>query len=121
MNCQFIKDSGDTCKARVIKGGDFCFFHNPDSKEERQLAVKNGGFNSRKNNLDLPKRVIRTSNDIVLVLEETLNHLRGGNIHPNYSNSIFIGCNILLKALEQSEVMQRIEAIEDTLKLKNYS
>ena len=115
MNCKFIKNSGDLCKVRAVKNSDYCFFNNPDSKKDRQLAVRNGGLNSRKNSLALPQRVIRTPSDIVLVLEETLNHLRAGNIHPNYSNSIFIGCSTLLKAYEQSEVLQRLEAMEERI------
>lgn len=119
MNCQFIKKNSDKCQALSTKNSRFCFFHNPESKKDHQLATMSGGLNSRKNSLDLPQRVIRTPREVVLILEETLNHLRAGNIHPNYSNSIFIGCSTLLKALEQSEVMQRIEAIEDTLKMQN--
>ncbi len=115
MNCKFTKDSGSVCKAKAAKGSDYCFFHDPASKEDLELAVRNGGLNSRKNSLDLPQRVIRTPRDVVLVLEETLNHLRAGNIHPNYSNSIFIGCSTLLKAYEQSEVMQRLEAMEERI------
>lgn len=119
MDCQFTKDNGDSCKAKTVKDSPFCVFHNPEYQETRRIAARNGGLNSRKNSLDLPQRTIRTPNDVVLVLEETLNYLRAGNIHPNYSNAIFIGCNVLLKALEQSEVMQRIEAIENTLNMKN--
>lgn len=118
MSCLFVKDSGDTCKAKAVKDSDYCFFHDPAHEEDRQLAVRNGGLNSSKNQLNLPQRVIRTPKDVVLVLEETLNHLRAGKIHPNYSNSIFIGCNTLLKAYEQSEVVRRIELIENTLNIQ---
>lgn len=115
MNCQFKKKNGAACKAKAVKDSDYCFFHNPEFKENRQLAVRNGGLNSRKSSINLPQRVIRTPGDVVMVLEETLNHLRAGNIHPNYSNSIFIGCNALLKAYEQSGILNRLNEIEQIL------
>ncbi|MBI4037793.1 hypothetical protein HY382_01975 [Candidatus Curtissbacteria bacterium] len=115
MGCKFIRENGDVCKARALIGKNYCFFHNPESKEDLAVAVRNGGLNSRKNNLSLPQRAIRSPRDVIIVIEETLNHLRAGNIHPNYSNSIFIGCNALMKAHEQSEIITRLNEIEKKL------
>lgn len=115
MTCQFIKENGETCKARTISGSGFCFFHNPESKQNHLVAVRTGGLNSKKNDVIMPKRAIRKSQDVISVIEETLNLLRAGEIHPNYSNSIFIGCNTLLKALEQTDIYNRLKDLEQRI------
>jgi len=117
MQCDFIKKDGTRCHAKAINESSFCYFHNPDSQQSHQLAVRTGGLNSKKNNVALAKRAIQTPQDVILLIEETLNLLRAGEIHPNYSNSIFIGSNALLKALEQVEVYQRVKELEHKIHL----
>jgi len=115
MTCTYIKENGDSCNAQVMKDKSFCFFHAPETEEQRKLAVKNGGLASRKNNVSLQSRDIKDARGIIIVVEETINLLRAGQIHPNYSNSIFLGCNVLLKAQEQGEIEARLEEIEKKL------
>ncbi len=103
MQCQFIKPKKERCNAKILKGEKYCFYHSDKTKRARLEASSKGGTLSRKNNLDLSPKTIEKPSDILEIVAETLNLLRGGRIHPNYSNAIFIGCNTFLKVFEKAE------------------
>ena len=117
MKCQFIKKNNKECEAKALKGEKYCFYHSPKQKEKRKLASANGGLRSKKNNLRLTPIEIRNPQDIVVILAETLNLLRSGKIYPNYANSVFIGCNIFLKAHKESEEYIERKKLKDLLSM----
>src|SRR3712207_1227399 len=41
--CAAIKPDGVRCKARAIKGSQWCFNHHPDHSEERRRNASKGG------------------------------------------------------------------------------
>lgn len=110
--CCLVKENDTRCQAFAQKDSDYCFMHDPEKVEERALAVTKGGELSRKNVLDLEPIEIKSYEDAIVVLEETINLLRAGKVHPNFSNSIFLGCRTLLTALEAARGGGRAETVE---------
>lgn len=115
MRCEFVKQNDQRCRAQAVNGSEYCFFHSPENEGKRLEAATRGGAASKKNQTNLAKRNIKNADDVMEVLEETINLLRGSKIHPNYSNSIFIGCNTFLKAYEQSKLLGRLRKLETAL------
>jgi hypothetical protein len=115
MQCQFIKEDGSQCGAMAMKEATFCFSHNPDTQEEKQLAVQKGGFASKKTDMNLIPVDIKTPQQVAALLEDTINRVRNGEIPPNIANTIGYLAGHMLKALEVSEMDQRVEMIESVL------
>ena len=46
--CSGIKQGGQRCLARPLRGESFCFFHHPDHAEEADQARKLGGTRRRR-------------------------------------------------------------------------
>lgn len=113
--CKYIKKNGELCNARPIKGSDYCFSHNPDTKKEKHLAVVKGGLNSRKVNLDLKPLSIKTAQEVSTLLEDTINGVRGGEIPTRIANTIGYLAGHALKALELAKYADKIETVERIL------
>jgi len=45
--CKFIKPDGASCQANATDGSDYCFSHNPEYSEQKQMAVIKGGLNRK--------------------------------------------------------------------------
>jgi len=114
-DCRFIKPDGERCQAKAMKGSDYCFTHNPDTQIEKHLAVVKGGLNSKKVKLDLEPLSIKTPQEISMLLEDTINKVRSGEIPPNIANTIGYLAGHALKALEASNLDQRVEMVESIL------
>jgi dissimilatory sulfite reductase (desulfoviridin) alpha/beta subunit len=115
MRCAYIKANGDQCGAQAMKNDQFCFSHNPKSKKKHQLAVIKGGKLSRRDRLDLPPVEVRTPEHVVAILEETINGVRSGSISPSIANTLAYVCSHALRAMEVSNLDERLEVIESVL------
>jgi len=115
MKCKFIKPNGEQCNANAMVGADFCFSHNPKTQEAKKIAVLRGGLAIKKNEEFLPPMRIRTTEDILIVLEDTINRIRTRPMTHQRANCIGFLCNAMLKALEQNKVEKRLKNIEDVL------
>ncbi len=115
MKCTYTKTNGERCGANAMKKSNYCFAHNPDTKEDHSLAVVKGGKSSKRDRLSLPERDVKTPSDVVEILEETINGVRNGSIPPNVANTIAYICSHTLKAMETANLDGRIEMIESIL------
>lgn len=66
----------------------------------------------KKNTLDLPPVSVKTIQDVVLLIEDTINRVRSGEVPINTGNCLGYLSGIALKALQASDLEKRIEAIE---------
>jgi hypothetical protein len=98
-----------------MKNSDYCFTHNPNTQQEKHLAVVKGGIMSKKVNLDLEPLNIKTPQEIAILLEDTINGVRSGKIPPKIAYTIGYLAGHALKALEASNLDQRIEMVESIL------
>jgi len=114
-DCKHIKPDGEQCRAKAMKGSDYCFTHNPDTQIEKHLAVVKGGLASKKVKLDLEPLSIKSPQEVGRLLEDTINGVRSGEIPPNIANTIGYLAGHALKALEASNLDQRVEMVESIL------
>ncbi len=112
QKCQHLKDNGEECEAWAMTDSEFCFTHNPDTKEERVLANTKGGMTPKKNGHPLPPMKIEKSQDVVLLLSDTINKVRGGEMDTRVANCLGVLSGHLIKAMEVSEIEGRVETIE---------
>jgi hypothetical protein len=121
--CKFVKKSGEICNAIQMKNSDFCYFHSPETEEERKQNIRNGGkkkvivvsenVNSKLLN-NLPFK-LRNAKQVSRFYELLINETLAGNLDLRYSTGISYILSGLLKSLELSEMEERIINIEKLL------
>jgi len=114
--CRYIKSDRRRCLANARRGSSYCFFHDPDSTIERDTARKNGGRERSRRAAVLPAntpdRPLATASDVNVLLAETINQVRRGEVDPRISNAVGYLAGILLKAKEYDEIEQRLARLE---------
>ncbi|NMB47926.1 hypothetical protein GYA13_00570 [Candidatus Kuenenbacteria bacterium] len=114
--CKFIKLNGKQCEAWPMDKSDYCFAHNPDIKEERQLALSKGGSQKLKRLAEpLPKIEVRDIASVKNLLEDSINRVRTGEIDVRIANTLGFLANHFLSALRLEkdwELESRLEKIE---------
>ena len=111
-DCKFIKPDGEQCRAKAMKGSNYCFTHNPDTQTEKHLAVVKGGLNSKRVKLDLEPLSIKTPQEVSMLLEDTINKVRSGEIPPNIANTIGYLAGHALKSLEMTDLKDKVTELE---------
>ena len=113
MRCKSSKRSGEKCGSNAMRGEEYCFFHNPDTDKNRKEAQSNGGKGNAAMVKDpLPPVEIKQVDDVVKLLEDTINRVRAGEIDVRVGNCIGVLSGHLIKALEVSSIANRVEIIE---------
>ena len=114
--CAAIKPNGDRCKGRAIGGSQWCWNHHPDHEQARRRRASKGGkrggrgrpvaelANLRNENADIRRRLLE------------------GELAPNVAavavqsiNTDIRAVGAALKAREQEELIERLEALEEQL------
>ncbi len=117
--CKHTLDDGSRCKAYALKDKDFCFSHDPESKEKKALAVKNGGLVKQiKINGDLQTVDVKTPKDVVTLLGLTINEVREGKLPPQIANTIGFLSGHLLRAFEIAEMDDKVEEVKAVLMMR---
>lgn len=117
MQCKHIKDNGEQCRANAMDNG-YCYLHNPDiPEEEKQLARIKGG----ENNIVLVGELmeegkVRTSEDIVRLMESVINKVKQGVLDIRIANTIGYLAGVSQKAIKEVEVEERLKRIEDLVR-----
>lgn len=114
--CKHINSkSGEQCNAFALQSG-YCFSHDPESKNDKARAVFKGGIARKKIKLGLSPVKIKTTDDVVNVLEEIINLVRGGDLPcSNPANTIGFLCSHILKAIELNKLERKVDIIEEIL------
>jgi hypothetical protein len=104
----------DGCKAPVLKNDEYCYFHSPNTKEQRQKSARRGG-NRKKINVDYVP--IETVEDIKRLIAETINELRASPTENRISKARAIGylASVLIDAIEKSDLESRMSELEKLL------
>lgn len=114
--CKFMKLNGRQCEAWSMVKSDYCFAHNPDVKEIRQLAVSNGGSQKLKRlNKPLPMIEVKDITSVKNLLEDSINRVRSGEMDVRIANTLGFLSNHFLSALRLEkdwELEDRLEKIE---------
>jgi len=102
----------EDCNSFALESG-FCFSHDPEKIEAKIEAVTKGGLAPKKVKLDLAPIEIRTVEGVLILLEDTVNRVRSGEMpSSNPANTIGFLCGHIIKALEVSQIETKIEVID---------
>lgn len=114
--CNFRKRDGSRCRAFAVEGSPRCCFHDPDLAEERAEGRRRGGLNRNRPSATLPPETpalpLKSVDDVVAALAETMNLVRTGRLAVNVGNCLFVGAGVLLRAIEGSDLERRIADLE---------
>ncbi len=118
--CVQIKKNGEHCNAPAMDQSEFCFFHSPQMDHERRAARASGGAKNAAVTLSpstepLP---ISTAENVLLLIADTIHHVRTGQLDPKIANCVGYLSGIALKAIEQGKIEERLESLEAAVKNK---
>ena len=118
--CAAIKPDGDRCKARAMKGSQWCFNHHPDYAQERQRNARKGG---RRGGRGRPSSELsRLQERFEELAEQVLSGEveRGvGAVAAQLLNGARACVATRLKAIEQEDILERIEELEEIAARQN--
>ena len=113
--CKATASSGVRCKAKPHKDG-LCFFHF-DPRKAAELGRKGGKGN--RHVYETPDQEIpapRNACDVKNLLAEVMAEIRAGKMDPKLGTTLgYLGTS-LLKAIESSDIEERLEKLENALK-----
>ena len=112
MQCSFIKPDGTQCNANAMSGLDYCYTHNPDISDEEKREAKQRRTGTLTIANPLPALPITEPNDAVLLIVDTINRVRSGELDIKTANCLGFLTDKLLKAFEVSKLNDRVEIIE---------
>jgi hypothetical protein len=115
-HCCHISLEGTPCKAHPRTGKQYCFFHDPASQEKRAAARRAGGVirshnaqPAQKLPANLPRKPLRKFSDIAELLEETVNHVRQGEMDLQSARTIGYLAYALVHTLNSSVRAEQAE------------
>lgn len=97
-----------------MQGSEFCYLHNPEvSQEEKRDARSRGG---KENQIilraPLPPLKLGNAKDVIVLLEDTINGVRSGELDVRIANCLGFLTDKLLKAYEVAELNDKVDAME---------
>jgi hypothetical protein len=117
--CSAVKSSGERCKARATEGSEWCWNHNPAHAAERKHHAAKGGKRGGRG------RPVAELGDLRAENAEIRERLLEGELLPGVAAVAIqsLNCDIravsaALKAREQLELTERLEALEEALERK---
>ena len=118
--CGFIKASGDRCRAQAMRESQWCYVHDPDLEEERRLNNRKGG--KRGGRARPSSELSRLQARFEELAEQVLSGKveRGvGAVAAQLLNGARACVATRLKAIEQEEVLERVEELEEIVERQN--
>lgn len=122
--CRSKTNSGQPCQAQAIKGGYFCFTHDPASGAARAKARKIGGQRNRTPHAGKPETLpakVRTIDEVLQVLDYALAESMPLENSIQRGRLIVAICGAFIEAIKTGELESRLMAIESALKMRELS
>jgi hypothetical protein len=106
------------CNSWATSDG-FCFTHSPLYAEKRLLAQSKGGSVGKdpkdRLSVDLEPINIQNPKEIIVLLSQTIDHVRLGQMDTKIANCIGNLSNYLIRVMELVSLEERINIIEATI------
>ena len=103
-----------------MDGSRYCFFHDPAAETARKAAQQRGG--QAKGPAVLPADTadvpLHNGKDVAAFLAETINQVRKGRVSPKIASTVGYLSSLLMKALETSDIEERLARVEQALKTR---
>ena len=117
--CKAEKKGGARCEADAQIGKDLCVFHDPTKVEDGRRARRAGGINRSRGAAvlpaDTPDHPLGTTKDVSSLLADSINQLRRGQLDPRVANAVGYLTSVLIRALEQGPLEERMAKLETVL------
>ena len=114
--CRAKTKAGRQCAAPAVRNGIYCALHN-DPDRAAELGRKGGAKNRKV--YETPDREIpapQNACDVKNFLSEAMAEIRAGRMDPKLGTTLgYLGTS-LLKAIETSDIEERLEKLEHGLK-----
>ncbi len=120
--CAFIKPGGDRCGATAMKGYSTCYGHRPDLQEERKRNASKGGRSGGRGRGGGEIAELKSQVRAVIggVLSGGLTTKAGAVALQGY-NTLLKAAKVELDIKEQTEIISRMEQLEERLALEKKS
>jgi hypothetical protein len=120
--CDFRKKNGQRCGADAQSGKTLCVFHDPAKAAAGRRARRLGGINRSHTAAALPPETpdhpLNNVHDVSLLLGQSINQVRRGQLAPRVATAVGYLAGILLSALQQGPLEERLQRLEATLGLR---
>ena len=115
MQCKYLNpQSQEQCNANAMTDSEFCFVHNPDTKEQHLESAHRGGMATyEKGLITLEPLELTDPKMIVYLLVDTINRAR--KVEPDGSMSIK-RANCIANLASKMIEAQKLISIEERLK-----
>jgi hypothetical protein len=117
--CEFGKKNGERCGADAQTGKGLCVFHDPDKASEGHRARRAGGIARSRPAavlpLDTPDHPLGNPKQVSDLLSDSVNRLLRGQLDPRVANAMGYLASVLLRALEQGPMEERLAHLEAML------
>jgi len=113
--CQGRNRRGEPCQVRSLPDSEFCWFHDPDKADERRQARSRGGRSrhGRRLTRDGPEDVsLGSVGDVVSLLEQTVRDVLALENSISRGRAVGYLCGVAVRALEVSDLEDRIVRLE---------
>jgi hypothetical protein len=114
--CSGIRADGGRCQAQAIRGSAYCVGHDPEQAEARRRRASKGGRRGGRGRPAAELASLRDEN------ADIRHRLLEGELLPNVAavavqsiNTDIRAVSAALKAREQEELTERLEALEEAL------
>ena len=108
--CEALKGDGSRCQARAMDGYQWCYSHRPDLADERKRNASRGGRTGGRG---------RSGGDEVAQAKKEIRGVLGGILKgkiPRGTGSVlFMGFNVLLRAIEVERKIREQDELEDRI------
>ena len=117
--CSGIRADGGRCKAQAMRNSAFCIGHDPDQAEARRLRASKGGKRGGRGRpqtelQDLKRRISDLAENVLAGKVNRSSAAVAGQLLNTYIRAV----SVELKAREQLELIERLEALEEALEQK---
>ena len=113
--CQATTKAGRQCAAPAVRGRALCTLHS-DPNRAAELGRKGGARNRKVYGENVPRvSVPESAGDVKRMLAEAMADIREGRMDPKLGTTLgYLGTS-LLKAIETSDLEERLEKLEHGL------
>ncbi len=121
--CSGIKADGGRCKAQAMRNSEWCIGHDPDQAEARRRRASKGGKRGGRGRRSHTQAELAEVKSILRGLAGSV--LKGATDRQDAAvvgqllNTVIRAVSIELKAREQAELIERLEALEAIAEHRN--
>lgn len=114
MLCKSLTTEELPCQARPMQGSEFCYLHNPSISEDEKRDARSRGGKENQIVLKTPLPPLKLTNakDVIVLLQDTINGVRSGELDVRIANCLGFLTDKLLKAYEVAELNDKVDAME---------